>query len=146
MKLPHILSDQTFKNNMKVIEDRLKRFIQADAIVIEQVEPPSTEPTEPEPENQPSNVEEVAIIYPEHVTNSLASHENDEEVAECLNVKFTYNSPLDFLRSNKNKYANNKKPNSSTNNILFHMFCLEFEIRENKYFYNFSSFIFRLFE
>jgi type IV secretory pathway VirB9-like protein len=106
---------------MKVIEERLKRFIQADALVVEHVKLNQT-PIQSEIEQQPTqNEQEVAIIYPEQVTNSTLMNEECEEEADYLNVKFTYNSPLDFLRSNKNKYANNKSQKKKSPTKIFYI-------------------------
>lgn len=96
IKLPHISSDQLFRNNMKVIEERLRRFIESDAIMInkETPQPAAIIPEEIQNENVATACEEQPLSSDDVAVASTA----------CLDVKFMYSSPLDY-KTNKNKYA-----------------------------------------
>lgn len=102
-------ADATIMNNFKVISERLKKLIPAETAA-ENSNANSVESTKEETVQNDDQVTRTAITEPPKAVNNIDS----------LDVRFTYDSPLEMMRSNKTKYAHHRETNHSQKTLISH--------------------------
>jgi hypothetical protein len=114
-------ADPAIKNSFKIISDRLKRLL-----------PDETATTLDETLNEnsnPSSVEsknETIVENDDHLPSSSIGGATEEVEStimsssniDSLDIRITYESPLEMMRSNKTKYAHQQETNSQLNNLI----------------------------
>lgn len=95
-------ADATIKNNFRVISERLKKLIPAETAA-DNSNATSAESTKEKTVQNDDQVTSEVIAEPPTAVNNIDS----------LDVRFTYDSPLEMMRSNKTKYAHHRETNHS---------------------------------
>lgn len=110
---PNLAADPAIKNSFKVISDRLQRLLPAETTTTTTLDEKMNEISNPS--SVDSKVE--TIVENDEVPSSSTGIANEMEPTttsniDSLDIRITYESPLEMMRSNKTKYAHQQKTKS----------------------------------